>query len=199
MPKMPLEAFGVLGLTAKDRTGIRSVLSAYNRTNAMAQIACSALLSHLAGNEAPEGSDAPTSVGPVESQPNIPLPVLPNLADLPADAAALVTTLNGIGTKRPVPILASMYRHLAHWPAFLALSWAVLAPLETDWCLGRWIQNGQEKAQRRALRCAGRLAVPRPDQRLTSAMQVAIEPFSGDVITKMVVIGALLRSVMCDT
>ena len=198
MPKMPLEAFAVLGLTADDRIAIRSVLSAYNRTNAMAQIAFSALLCRLTGNEAPEATDAPQSLAPGESWTSIPLPALPSLADLPTEAAALVVTLNGIGTKRPVPILASMYRHLAHWPAFLALSWAVVAPLETDGRLERWIQDGQQKAQRRALRCAGNLAVPPPDQKLIDAMRVAIEPFAGDVITKMVVICALLRSMMCD-
>src|ERR1700746_2315624 len=34
-----------------------------------------------------------------------------------------------IGAKRDDAILASMYRHLAHWPAYLALAWTMLAPL----------------------------------------------------------------------
>jgi hypothetical protein len=35
--------------------------------------------------------------------------------------AELVLAINGLGAMDREPILASMYRHLAHWPAYLAL------------------------------------------------------------------------------
>jgi hypothetical protein len=33
-----------------------------------------------------------------------------------------VTALNGFGTRRPGAVLASMYRHLAHWPSYLSFA-----------------------------------------------------------------------------
>src|SRR5436309_1593830 len=57
-----------------------------------------------------------------ELPPAIPLPSLLDMADLAPTTAELVLTLNRLGTRRGEPILASMYRHLAHWPAYLALA-----------------------------------------------------------------------------
>jgi hypothetical protein len=41
-----------------------------------------------------------------------------------------VLTLNRLGTRRDNPVLASMYRHLAYWPGYLAVNWALIAPLD---------------------------------------------------------------------
>jgi hypothetical protein len=43
-----------------------------------------------------------------------------------------LTALNGFGTRRPGAVLASMYRHLAHWPTYLSFAWLLLAPLDGD-------------------------------------------------------------------
>ncbi len=53
--------------------------------------------------------------------------------------AELVLAMNALGTQRKDPVLASMYRHLAHWPPYLALAWAIIAPLDADGRLGRAI------------------------------------------------------------
>jgi hypothetical protein len=60
------------------------------------------------------------------------LPALPALDELDAATRALVLRLNALDAERADSILASMFRHLAHWPAMLALLWAQLSPLAHD-------------------------------------------------------------------
>ena len=119
------------------------------------------------------------------------------MAQMSPTTAELVVTLNRLGTRRTSPILASMYRHLAHWPSYLALAWTLIAPLEADGRLARSIDDAATKARARAARVAVRLGdlsalAPAPD--VAVAIRAAIEPFAGDVIVKMVVICALLRA-----
>ena len=94
------------------------------------------------------------------TQPSIPLPPLPSLDALSKPVAELVLTLNRLGTRRENPILASMYRHLAYWPTYLALSWALIAPLDVDGTLERSIADALAKGKTQAARLATRLQAP---------------------------------------
>ncbi len=195
LPGIPAEAFVALGLRGDDISAIRDTLAAYDRTNAMALIALSALLSVL--GEAPSLPDAiPPPDIREDQEPKISLPRLLSLADLPTETAALIMTLNRLGTRRPGAVVASMYRHLAHWPAYLALVWAIIAPLDADGRLERSIVETRTKAGVRALRVASRLrgSFTAPPSRLGISIRAAVEPFADDVLAKMVVICALLRS-----
>jgi hypothetical protein len=116
---------------------------------------------------------------------------------LPEPVANLVLTLNRLGTRRDNPVLASMYRHLAYWPAYLALGWALIAPRDADGSLERAIADALVKAQAQAGRLATRLRAPPLDAATGGAIRAAVEPFAGDVIAKMVVICALLRAATC--
>jgi hypothetical protein len=107
--------------------------------------------------------------------------------------AKLVLTLNGLGTRRDNPVLASMYRHLAYWPQYLALSWAVIAPLDADGSLGGAIADASGQAQAQAARLAARLREPTFDAETGDAIRSALDAFANDVLAKMVVICALLR------
>jgi len=48
------------------------------------------------------------------------------------EVARLVVELNGFGEDTAPHLIASMYRHLAYWPAYLALVRTMLAPLQAD-------------------------------------------------------------------
>lgn len=191
VPPVPAEVFAALGLGAGELAGIRDVLAAYDRTNALALIALSALLADPAA-----GAGGGEGAAPTPARPRIALPRLPTLAELPPETAALIRALNGLGTRRPGAILASMYRHLAYWPPYLAFAWLLLAPLDAGGQLATAIGTARQEAQRRGARLragrdGGRLAPPPPA--LAAAVAAAIEPFAGDVIAKMVVICALLH------
>jgi hypothetical protein len=127
----PAAALAAAGLTEGDLEQIRAVLAAYDRTNAMALIALSAVNCKIAGTPGEANS---AIVGRTEvlasSQAELKLPPLLSLAEMSPETAKLVMTMNRLGAQRDDSILASMYRHLAHWPPYLALAWAVIAPLD---------------------------------------------------------------------
>jgi hypothetical protein len=195
VPAFPADVLAAAGLSSGDLKAIRDVLAAYDRTNAMALVALSALLLRLAAQ--PPELDAVALHGvnlQAEPAPRIPLPALLNVAELKPTIAELVMRLNRLGTRSDSPILASMYRHLAHWPAYLALIWTILAPLDADGSLSRSNADVLAKTRVRGARLATRLRPPFdvPIARATK-IQAAVEPFAGDVIAKMVVICSALR------
>jgi hypothetical protein len=146
------------------------------------------------------GRAAPGTPPPSAAPPRaILLPPLPGLDALSEPTARLVLTLNRLGTRRESPVLASMYRHLAYWPSYLALSWALIAPLDGDGSLERAMADALEAAGAQAVRLAPRLRATPLDPMTEEAVRAAVEPFAGDVIARMVVICALLRSATGQT
>jgi hypothetical protein len=192
MPSIPAEVFVGLALRPHDMTAIR-VLAAYDHTNAMAAVALIALRARLDGRTPHDAAAAEPA--PVAAAARIGLPKLLDLTDMQAGTAALVTALNGFGTRRPGAVLASMYRHLARWPSYLSFAWLSLAPLDSDGRLATAIQQAQHAASVRADRLLVRLAGSPPPPARAVAISAAIEPFAGDVIVKMLVICAFLRRI----
>jgi hypothetical protein len=194
LPRFPPEVFAALDLADSDLDSIRNILAAYDRTNAMAAVALTALLNRLdQPRTAVTAAGPPFDTGPSpEPFPSIPLPALPNVADLPKTTADLVVLLNRLGTRRQNAVLASMYRHLAYWPGYLALVWAAIAPFDASGLLERSIADAASKAQARAERLSSRLPAP-PSPMLVPVIRSAVEPFADDAIIKMVVICAMLR------
>jgi len=188
---IPAEVFTAFGLRPYDMAAIRGVLAAYDHTNAMAAVALTALRARLDGRTPHDAAAAEPA--PVAVAARIGLPKLLDLTEMQAGTAVLVTALNGFGTRRPGAVLASMYRHLAHWPTYLSFAWLLLAPLDGDGRLATAIQQARHAASVRADRLLVRLAGSPPAQ--AAAISAAIEPFVGDVIVKMLVICAFLRRV----
>jgi hypothetical protein len=196
LPPWPTAALISAGLQDRDIAGIRTVLAAYDRTNAMALIAFLAVQLRLESVLLPGDAvvRAPIPV-PAEPEWELPLPPLLALTDLSTSTAELVLAINGLGAMHREPILASMYRHLSHWPAYLALVWTMLAPLKLDQRLDRAIEDAIAQARARAQCLAVQLPTPLPAIRPITARRVerAIDRFTRDVIAKMVVICSLLR------
>lgn len=190
---VPAEVFAGLGLRLDDMTAIRDILTAYDHTNGMAVVAVSALRRCLDGRAQQDAQ--PAEPRPVPAMPRTKLPKLLDLASMQGDTATLVTAVNGLGTRRTGAVLASMYRHLAHWPPYLSFAWLLLAPLDSDGRLATAIQQTQDAASLRADRLLVRLAASPPPPAQAAAISAAIEPFTGDVIVKMLVICELLRRV----
>src|SRR5277367_3879859 len=117
LPAWPMAALRSAGLQDGDIAGIRTVLAAYDRTNAMALIVFLAVQLRLEGAPPPldavAGHPASASAEPV---PDLPLPPLLALADMPPMATELVLAINELGAMHRKPILSNMYRRLAHWP-----------------------------------------------------------------------------------
>jgi hypothetical protein len=196
LPGFPAAAFAAAGLSERDIEQIRVVLAAYDRTNAMALIALSAVDCKIAGTQGEaDCAFAGRIEVPASLQAELKLPPLLNLAEMSPEAAKLVVTMNRLGAQRDDSILASMYRHLAHWPPYLALAWTLMAPLDADSRLDDAISDTLAKARESGRRVVRRL--PTPSLTIANAVRAeisrALDRFTSDVIAKMVVIGALLR------
>ena len=172
------------------QAGARTILAAYDRTNARALLALCALRAKLHG--VPGGQTPIASTRPPEA--DLPLPALPILAALAPDVAALVLTLNHMGAGRPDPILASMYRHLGYWPDFLAAIAAGLQPLDAAGQLRPAITQALTLADAAGQRFAAQLAPSTPlPQHSVAATQAALDRFAEDALARMVVICAAIR------
>lgn len=194
LPPMPEAAFAAAGLSAEDRRGIAGVLAAYERTNPLALLALSALALRLEGvpPETPRAATAPPPP-PAPDRSVLPLPPLLPAAALGPERAALIRALNRLGAGGEDPaVVATMYRHLAHWPAALALAWALLAPLDAEGRLAPAIAACREEARRRAARMPLPAPPPLPEA-ARAAVAAALDRFGAEVLPRMVVVCAVLR------
>ncbi len=146
LPKVPplsadaLMAAGIGRTALKD---IHTILDSYHHTNALALVILSALLEHCD----PSSAVTIQLSEPVSPSAQTELPALPPMASLPAEVQRLIGQLNEFGEDTASFLIASMYRHLAYWPPYLAIVRTLLAPLQMD---------GSLNALTRAARALGR-------------------------------------------
>lgn len=103
--------------------------------------------------------------------------------------------LNRLGATRQDPVLASMYRNLAHWPGDLALAWMLLAPLDAGGALAAAIEDALRQARTRVVAIGAGAPIARAvlPAALRQTVSDAIERFTGDAIARMVVVCGVLR------
>ena len=94
----------------------------------LALVVLSALLAHYQ----PRPADAVKPAGTAPKPSGAKIPELPPMAALDPEVAALVQELNAFGEDTEPQLIASMYRHLAYWPTYLALVRTMLAPLQRE-------------------------------------------------------------------
>lgn len=131
LPKLPpisADALSAAGLNSSELAKIRTILDSYFHTNALALVVLSALLER----------DEPSAAKPIQLTDTSPplvrteLPPLPAMATLQPAVQRLIAELNNFGEDDAPFLIASMYRHLAYWPPFLAIIRTALAPLQAD-------------------------------------------------------------------
>jgi len=127
-PKFSADTLLAAGIDESDQGIIRNVLDSYQYTNALALVVLSALLAHYE----PRPADTVTAATAAPKPAGIKIPELPPMDALDPEVAALIEELNTFGEDREPQLIASMYRHLAYWPSYLALVRTMLAPLQRD-------------------------------------------------------------------
>jgi hypothetical protein len=125
-PGFSTDTLFAAGVDDAERALIRAVLDSYQHTNALALVVLSALLAHFEPRPAESVSAADRAPAPSAAR----IPELPPLDALDPEVAALVGELNGFGEDTEPQLIASMYRHLAYWPSYLALVRTMLVPLQ---------------------------------------------------------------------
>lgn len=183
-------ALRAAGLDSVAMQGVRQVMAAYDRTNAMALVALCAARARLAGRPAPAWRSGAESPVPQQA---IALPGLVDLAAMRPETAGMVMALNRLGSTKAEPVLASMWRNLAHWPAFLTLAHGVLRPMHDDGRLARAIASGLQLAEARAAALPRVAQVPPLSPGLADPVDAALALFTGDAIARMLVVTRVLR------
>jgi hypothetical protein len=168
-------------LAGEQPGSVDDVLASYDHSNTINLFALGALVAWLRGETAREGTP---ETGTRLPAPNIALPKLASAEDVAPETWALVQRLNHFGDSRQL-ILASMYRHLAHAPAFLRQLEAVLAPAEADGSLARAIAANRVDAYERSkiLARAINAATPRHATEIESAVSAFVDHAIGKMVT----------------
>ncbi len=193
---VPEHAFDAAGVDAEARTAIGGLIADYNTANGLNFLAMLVAVSVLRGEAGAGGETLPRGPAAPAAAPGPAIP-LPALDGLPPPVLALVRDLDAFGRLGASPAIASLYRHLAHWPPFLALARTALLPLHRSGTLAaeqeRVIAAGRAHAASLA-----RGAAPRPplDPQAAEAVLAATEDFTRLMIGRMIVMGAALEGLL---
>ncbi|OFX02098.1 MAG: hypothetical protein A3D94_06735 [Alphaproteobacteria bacterium RIFCSPHIGHO2_12_FULL_66_14] len=175
-------------LAGEEPASVDAVLASYDHSNTINLLALGALLAWLRGETGAAGT---AEQGPRLPAPDVALPPLASEADVPPETWALVLRLNRFGDRPRPLILASMYRHLAHAPAFLRRIEDVLAPVQADGSLGRAIAANRASAHVATMRLARAVSARPPP--LADQIETSVAAFVDHAIGKMATIGRAIR------
>lgn len=185
----PVSVLECAGLNASDRQGISRILSSYDRSNAMNLVALAALRAHVRGEV--DATPLPETDPGASIQGD--LPFLLRFDQMTPATADLVYRLNAIGDPEH-KVIASMYRHLAHWPAFLALIWERFTPLDANAQIEFIIAQNLATGRSVASKLAARITAPEsaPPAAVLDQINAALDLFIQFAIGRMVPLGGLL-------
>jgi hypothetical protein len=175
-------------LAGDDPASVDAVLASYDHSNTINLFALGALVAWLRG----EAATGPRPLGGARlAAPDVTLPPLASEADVSPETWALVLRLNRFGDRPQPLILASMYRHLAHAPAFLQRVEGVLAPVHADGALERAIAANRAAAHESAKHLAKAISARPPT--LAGKIEAGVSGFVDHAIGKMVTICRAIR------
>ena len=187
-----ISALRVAGISEEDQRGITDTLDGYNRANPVNFVMVRCLSLHLAGTTGATHSQAWPHWQP-PPPPSALLPMINPEAMSPTVHALALLLTDRRSDVAPSTLLPSLYRHLAHWPAFLGYA-SVLVPPEFEAIDAAAAQMRKQVD----LACASLTfqLVPAASQPVPSGQLIrALEQFSIR-IPEMVVIGNLLRAAL---
>ena len=187
LPPWPREMLPAMGLDDAGTEAILRVLASYDRGNRLNLAALGALLPALEG--APAGGSVPAAGGVARAAVEGDLPPIPAMAALSPEVRELVLALNRLGNGGDT-VVASLYRHLAYWPGYLALAWVQLAALDRDGRLAAVIAAGAEAAREASTGLVGGLDLPAEPP--PPAVRQAVGQFVGGPIARMTPVSLLL-------
>jgi len=195
-PAIDVAALRAAGISEKDQRGITDTLDGYNRANPVNFVMVRCLSLHLAGATGATHSQAWPHWQPPPPPPAL-LPMINPEAMSPTVHALALLLTDRRSDAAPSTLLPSLYRHLAHWPAFLGYA-SVLVPHEFEAIDAAAAQMRQQvdlacaSLTSRLMPAAGQ---PAPSGQHLAQLISALEQFSIR-IPEMVVIGNLLQAAL---
>ena len=194
LPKFKDEILFASGIDNLGKLTINNILVSYNRTNTINLIALQAALITLTGAEDVTLEPTHKKAASVNLLPMQPLPAI---SDLNSTTISLVEGLNSLGEEDGT-IIASMYRHLAYWPNYLALVKIALEPIASSGELKRAIDKSREQSAKKALSLSKFLAPFPPSISSSCSYEIksVLELFTRHPLSKMVVICGMLMEAL---
>ncbi|MGI4939023.1 MAG: hypothetical protein ACRYHQ_00390 [Janthinobacterium lividum] len=200
---LPLDGFvyDAVGVDTEARRAIAALIVDYNRANALNFLALSMACRVLRGEHLVPTTAAPRAASAVPSPGvvGVATPPLPTMNALSPALHALVLDFDSFGRIAPSTAVASLYRHLGHWPGFLALAHTALAASHRD---GR-LRMQQEMLIERSreivtLRLEPLLPAvpPLPGAAERDRILLALDEFTRLMIGRMVVMGTALLALL---
>ncbi|MFN0041312.1 MAG: hypothetical protein ACKVP2_17505 [Burkholderiales bacterium] len=114
-----------VGIGPRDLDNIRAIVFAYNRSNGLNLAALAALVT-------PPGKEQAKASPRISAPPWPPLrPLLPR-EGIDDNTWNLIRHVNAFGASGIDASVATLWRHLAHWPGLLALAYTAFAPLQAS-------------------------------------------------------------------
>jgi hypothetical protein len=193
---LPDFVFESVAISRGDRETIAAMIESYNHGNGVNLLALTVAASVLR-----DGLPAATAIsaapGHLSSTASA-LPPLPGLSELPPHVLALVRQLDQFGRLGSSEAIASLYRHLAHWPAFLALAYTALEPLNRRGELAAAQQQVIASSREACGTLAGLVNADLPAlvPESNAAVLRALDEFTGLMIGRMIVLGKAMRSLL---
>jgi hypothetical protein len=154
----------------------------------LALVVLSALLTHYE----PRPADAVKPAGTAPKLLGTKIPELPPMDALDPEVAALVAELNAFGEDTEPQLIASMYRHLAYWPAYLALVRMMMVPLQREGRLNALTHSTRALGHAHGAVLASQLKPAAPPDTLQGALASA-RLFVEHPIARMTGLCALIR------
>lgn len=188
LPGLSGEALAAAGINPTALREIRTILASYYHTNALALVVLSALLERYDPTEGDRAKPADTVAASAPTE----LPPLPAMASLSPEVQRLIEEMNEFGEDSDPFLIASMYRHLAYWPPYLAIVRTLLAPLHLDGSLVALTGSARTLGRAHGRAIAPNLAAGRPPASLSQAL-TACRLFVEHPIARMTGVCALIR------
>jgi hypothetical protein len=188
VPQLSADTLSAAGIDRTALTAIRATLNSYYHTNALALVVLSALLERY---EPSAGDSAqPSTAESIADQTE--LPALPLMAALTPEVQRLIAELNQFGEDTDPLLIASMYRHLAYWPPYLAIVKTMLAPLQADGRLNALTRSARALGRAHGRALVSRLAPLDPPASLEAAL-ASCKLFVEHPIARMTGICGIIR------
>lgn len=180
------------------RHTIIALIESYNHANGVNFLALLTALTVLRDGRPVVPDDRPVSAFTRHPATTAQLPPLLGLSELPPHVLALVCRLDELGRLGSSDAVASLYRHLAHWPAFLSIVYVALEPPHRN----RELAKAQEEVIAFGqVQCTGLVKMVNRDlpglsPEARSAVLRALDEFTRLMIGRMIVMGTAMRALM---
>ena len=119
----------------KDMQDIREIIKVYNKSNGMNLMALSAFIM----------SDYKPRVNTINTKSKRVKPTFPmlmNKKEISSETWLIVKKVNSIGSSQGIDShIATLWRHLAHWPEFLSLVYKTFKPLDSNDKISEALEN----------------------------------------------------------